>query len=212
MSDNVIYFRRFGMKTTLANPLRVAFEKSSVLRSRDLESLGIWRATLGKLVKNGDVERIGRGLYALPDGEIGENHTLAEVGKRIPKGTVCLISALRFHGLTTQQSSEVWLAIDGKAREPKRDSVSIRVVRSSGEALQAGREEHTIEGVKVNIYCPAKTVADCFKFRNKIGLDVALEALREAWREKRCTMDELLRYARICRVENVMRPYLESLT
>ena len=92
------------------------------------------------------------------------------------------------------------------------DSVSIRIVRSSGEALQAGREEHTIEGVKVNIYCPTKTVADCFKFRNKIGLDVALESLREAWREKRCTMDELLRYARICRVENVIRPYLESLT
>lgn len=212
MSDNVIYFRRIGMNATLPHPLRVAFEKSSVLRSRDLESFGIWRATLGKFVESGVIERIGRGLYALPDGEIGENHTLAEVGKRVPKGIVCLISALRFHGLTTQQSPDVWLAIDGKAREPKLDSVSIRVVRSSGEALEAGREEHTIEGVKVNIYCPAKTVADCFKFRNKIGLDVALEALREAWREKRCTMDELLRYARICRVENVMRPYLESLT
>jgi predicted transcriptional regulator of viral defense system len=163
-------------------------------------------------VESGVIGRIGRGLYALPDGEIGEHHTLAEVGKRIPKGIVCLISALRFHGLTTQQSPDVWLAIDGKAREPKLDSVSIRVVRSSGEALQAGREEHTIEGVKVNIYCPAKTVADCFKFRNKVGLDVALEALRETWRGKRGTMDELLHYARICRVENVMRPYLESLT
>lgn len=212
MSDNVIYFRHIEMKATLPQPLRVALEKSSVLRSRDLESCGIWRATLGKLVKSGSIERLGRGLYALPDGEIGENHTLAEVGKRAPKGIVCLISALRFHGLTTQQSPEVWLAIDGKAREPKQDSISIRVVRSSGEALQAGREEHLIEGVKVNIYCPAKTVADCFKFRNKIGLDVALEALRETWREKRSSMDELMRYARICRVENVMRPYLESLT
>lgn len=200
------------MNATLPSPIREAFKYASVLRSRDLESLGIWRATLGKLVESGVIGRIGRGLYALPDGEIGEHHTLAEVGKRVPKSIVCLISALRFHGLTTQQSPDVWLAIDGKAREPKLDSVSIRVVRSSGEALQAGREEHTIEGVKVNIYCPAKTVADCFKFRNKIGLDVALEALREAWREKHCTMDELLRYARVCRVENVMRPYLESLT
>lgn len=200
------------MNAVLPNSIREAFKNASVLRSRDLESLGIWRATLGKLVESGVIGRIGRGLYALPDGEIGEHHTLAEVGKRVPKGIVCLISALRFHGLTTQQSPDVWLAIDGKAREPKLGSVSIRVVRSSGEVLQAGREEHTIEGVKVNIYCPAKTVADCFKFRNKIGLDVALEALREAWREKRCMMDELLRYARICRVENVMRPYLESLT
>lgn len=171
----------------------------------------MWRATLGKLVKSGSIERIGRGLYALPDGEIGENHTLAEVGKRAPEGIVCLISALRFHGLTTQQSSEIWLAIDGKAREPRLDFISLRVVRSSGKALQAGREEHRIEGVKVNVYCPAKTVVDCFKFRNKIGLDVALEALREIWREKRSSMDEMIHYARICRVENVMRPYLESL-
>lgn len=200
------------MMAALHKPIREAFKNTSVLRSRDLESLGIWRATLGKLVENGVIERVGRGLYALPDGEIGENHTLAEVGKRVPKGILCLVSALRFHGLTTQQSPDVWLAIDGKAREPKLDSVCLRIVRPSGEALLAGREAHVIEGVKISIYCPAKTVADCFKFRNKIGLDVALEALREAWRAKRCTMDELLRHARICRVENVMRPYLESLT
>lgn len=212
MSDNVIDFRRFGMKTTLPDPIRKAFEKSSVLRSRDLESCGIWRATLGELVKKGVIVRVGRGLYTLTDGEIGENHTLAEAGKRVPKGIICLFSALRFHGLTTQQPHEVWLAIDSKAREPRLDHLSIRIVRSSGEALQAGREEHLIEGVKVKIYCPAKTVADCFKFRNKIGLEVALEALRETWREKRGTMDELMRYARICRVANVMRPYLESLT
>lgn len=200
------------MTPSLPKPVRKAFERSSVLRSRDLESCGIWRASLGKLVKSGNIERIGRGLYALPDGKITENHTLAEVGKRVPKGIVCLISALRFHGLTTQQSPEVWLAIDGKAREPRMDSVSIRIVRSSGMALESGREEHDIEGVKVSIYCPSKTVADCFKFRNKIGMDVALEALRETWREKRSSMDELMHYARICRVENVMRPYLESLT
>lgn len=208
----MINCQRFGMNTHLPNPVRKAFEKSSVLRTRDLESFGIWRATLSELVKQGAITRVGRGLYMLNDGEIGENHTLAEVGKRIPKGTICLLSALRFYGLTTQQPHEVWLAIDGKAREPRLAHLSLRIVRSSGEALQAGREEHLIEGVKVNIYCPAKTVADCFKFRNKIGLEVALEALRETWREKRVTMDELMKYARICRVANVMRPYLESLT
>lgn len=212
MSDNVVNFRRFEMKPSLPASIRKAFEKSSLLRSSDLEACGIWRATLGKLVKAGAITRVGRGLYTLPDGEIGENHTLAEVAKRAPKGIVCLLSALRFHGLTTQQPHEVWLAIDGKARAPQMDHLSIRIVRSSGEALQAGREEHLIEGVKVNIYCPAKTVADCFKFRNKIGLEVALEALKETWREKRCSMDELMNYARICRVANVMRPYLESLT
>lgn len=212
MSENVINYRHFEMTAILQKPIREAFKNTSVLRSRDLESLGIWRATLGKLVESGVIERVGRGLYALPESDIGEHHTLAEVGKRVPKGIICLVSALRFHGLTTQQSPDVWLAIDGKAREPKLDSVSLRIVRPSGEALLAGREEHIIEGVKVSIYCPAKTVADCFKFRNKIGLDVALEALRETWRAKRCPMDELVRYARVCRVENVMRPYLESLT
>ncbi len=172
------------MSTTLPNLVRKAFEKSSVLRSRDLESFGIWRATLSELVKQGDITRVGRGLYMLNDGEIGENHTLAEVGKRVPKGIVCLLSALRFRGLTTQQPHEVWLTIGRKDREPRLDHLSLRIIRSSGEALQAGQEEHLIEGVKVKIYCRAKTVADCFKFRNKIGLEVALEALRETWREK----------------------------
>lgn len=204
--------RHIEMSAFLPNPVQRAFEKSSVLSSRDLESCGIWRATLGTLVKKGAITRIGRGLYTLPDGEVGENHTLAEIGKRVPKGVVCLLSALRFHGITTQQPHEVWLAIDGKARAPRVKHLSIRIMRSSGEALAAGREEHMIEGVRVNVYGAAKTVADCFKFRNKIGLEVAMEALRETWREKCCTMDELIRYARICRVENVMRPYLESLT
>ncbi|HEY5778691.1 MAG TPA: type IV toxin-antitoxin system AbiEi family antitoxin [Terrimicrobiaceae bacterium] len=149
------------------------------------------------LVKKGVVTRVSRGLYMLTDGEISESHPLAEVCKRVPKGIVCLLSALRFHGLTTQQPHEVWLALDGKARQPRVDHLALRIVRSSGEALRAGQKEHLIEGVSVKIYCPAKTVVDCFKFRNKIGLDVALEALRETWKEKRCTMDELMRYARI---------------
>ncbi|MFM8764914.1 MAG: transcriptional regulator, partial [Spartobacteria bacterium] len=173
---------------------------------------GIWRAKIRGFVEQGVLIRVGRGLYTRPGVEAGENHSLAEVGKRVPKGTVCLLSALRFHGLTTQQPHEVWLALDGKARSPKTESMAFRIVRFSGSSLWEGQEEHVLEGVTVKVYNPAKTVADCFKFRNKIGLDVALEALREAWRERRCGISELMHYARICRVANIMRPYLESLT
>lgn len=122
-----------------------------------------------------------------------------------------MLSALRFHNLTTQSPFEVWMAVDRKARRPRSDSPPLRIVRFSGEALKVGVEEHRIEGVTVSVYCPAKTVADCFKYRNKIGLDVALESLRDCWRERRCTMSDLWCYAKICRVANVMRPYLESL-
>jgi predicted transcriptional regulator of viral defense system len=192
--------------------IKSAFKTSSILRTRDLEAHGIWRANLRDYVEQGVLTRIGRGLYTLVGVEAGENHSLAEIGKRVPQGTVCLLSALRFHELTTQQPHETWLALDGKARSPKTDSLALRIVRFTGAALQEGREEHVIEGVPVKIYNLAKTVADCFKFRNKIGLDVALEALRETWRARRCSMSELMRYARVCRVANVMRPYLESLT
>jgi predicted transcriptional regulator of viral defense system len=157
------------------------------------------------------VRRVGRGLYTLANADAGEHYSLAEACKRIPQGVVCLISALRFHGLTTQAPFEVWMAIDVKARKPKKDNLPLHIVRFSGKSLRTGIEEHAIQGVPVRVYSPAKTVADCFKYRNKIGLDVALEALRECWRERRCTMDDLWYYAKICRVANVMRPYLESL-
>jgi predicted transcriptional regulator of viral defense system len=147
----------------------------------------------------------------LPDAELTEHHSLAEAAKRAPDGVVCLLSALRFHELTTQAPFEVWLAIPAAARTPKSNSLPLRIVRFSGNALTEGVEEHLVEGVPVRVYSPAKTVADCFKFRNKIGLDVALEALRETWRARRATMDELWRYAEVCRVGKVMRPYLESL-
>lgn len=199
------------MNTVLPFSVRRAFRRTTVLRTNELESLGLWRAQLGPLVRNGALIRSGRGLYMLPTAEVTEHHDLAIAVKRVPSGVVCLLSALQFHRLTTQTPHHVWLALDGKARQPVADRLPLRVVRFSGEALSSGQAQHEVEGVVVRIYCPAKTVADCFKFRNKIGLDVALEALREAWREKRVTMDDLMRYARICRVGNVMRPYLESL-
>lgn len=183
-----------------------------LLRSRDLAKHNIPRQYLLRLCEQGQLEQVGRGLYRLPNATVSEHHTLAQVGKRFPKGVVCLLTALRFHHLTTQSPSEIWIAIDYKARLPVTNDLPLRIVRFSGIALRKGHDEHLIEGVPVHITTPAKTVADCFKYRNKIGLDVALEALREGWRERRYTMDELWKSARLARVTNVMRPYLESLT
>ncbi|HEX6818467.1 MAG TPA: type IV toxin-antitoxin system AbiEi family antitoxin domain-containing protein [Ktedonobacterales bacterium] len=182
-----------------------------VLRSRDLARYGIAREYLARLTRAGQLERVGRGLYVLADADLTEHHSLAEAAKRVPTGIVCLLSALRFHDLTTQAPFEVWLALPPTARRPRPGSPPLRIVRFSGPALTEGVEEHAIEGVRVRVYNPAKTVADCFKYRNKLGLDVALEALRETWRERRATMDELWHYAEVCRVATVMRPYLESL-
>ncbi len=156
------------------------------------------------------MERRGRGLYVAAGAAFSEHEMLAAASARVPHGVVCLLSALRFHELTTQNPSEVWLAIDRKARAPAERELPLRIVRFSGKARLKGIEEHAIDGVKVRIYNPAKTVADCFKYRRKIGTDVALEALRDCWHSKRCTMDDLWRYAAVCRVTNVMRPYLEA--
>ena len=185
-------------------------EQAGVLRPRDLDVHGIPRIYLSRLCERGLLQRVGRGLYVLPGADVTEYHTLAEACKRVPHGVVCLLSALRFHGLTTQSPHEVWLAIGSKAWRPLVDRPTLRLARFSAPALEAGVEEHSIEGVIVHVYNPAKTVADCFKYRNKIGLDVALEALRDCRRQRRCTNDELWHYAKICRVANVMRPYMEA--
>lgn len=185
--------------------------KQGVVRSTDLKSRGIPREYLSRLHKEGVLERASRGVYYLPDTELTEHHSLAEAIKTAPRGVVCLLSALRFHELTTQSPFEVWLAFDRKAHRPVGDGVPLHVVRFSGRALTSGIEEHLIEGVKVRVYSPAKTVADCFKYRNKIGLDVALEALRDYWKSDRASADEIWKYAKICRVANVMRPYMEAL-
>ncbi len=185
-------------------------EQAGVLRPRDLDAHRIPRIYLSRLCDRGLLQRVGRGLYVLPNADVSEHHTLAEAGKRVPHGVVCLLSALRFHGLTTQSPSDVWLAIGDKAWRPRVDYPPLRFVRFSARALETGVEEHSIEGVLVRVYNPAKTVADCFKYRNKIGLDVALEALRDCRRQRRCTNDELWHYAKICRVANVMRPYMEA--
>lgn len=182
-----------------------------VVRSADLRLKGIPREYLSKLHREGVLERASRGVYYLHDTELTEHHSLAEAIKIAPKGVICLLSALRFHELTTQSPFKVWLALDRKAHRPVGDGVPLHVVRFSGRALTSGVEEHLIEGVKVRVYSPAKTVADCFKYRNKIGLDVALEALRDYWKSDGTGADELWKYAKVCRVANVIRPYMEAL-
>lgn len=179
---------------------------------RDLAELGIHRQVLTRLVAEGRIERVARGVYRLPDQPITENHGLAVVATAVPHGVICLLSALQYHGIGTQLPSEVWIALDRRAWRPTLNFPPLRIVRYTGEALTAGVETHRVEGRMVRIYNVAKTLADCFKYRNKIGVDVALEALRESWRDRRFTMDELDRYAAICRVQRVMRPYLEALT
>jgi predicted transcriptional regulator of viral defense system len=163
------------------------------------------------MTRAGELERVGRGLYVPKGAAITEHHTLVEAAARVPHGIVCLLSALRFHELGTQSPHEVWLAVDRKARKPVVDWPPIHLVRFSSEALTFGVETRKLEGVPVRITSREKTVADCFKYRHKIGLDVALEALREYLRSKGRSVDDLVRAARVCRVSRVMQPYLESM-
>lgn len=186
-------------------------QQRHIVRPRELDAVGIPRNYLGRLVRNGKLQKLERGLYAAATLPVSEHISLLEVGRRIPKGVICLLSALRFHEIGTQMPAEVWIAVNGKAWAPRISSPSVRIVRLSGEALRYGAQEERISGGTIRVFSPAKTVADCFKFRHKIGLDVALEALRESYRQKKASMDELWDAARVCRAANVMRPYLESL-
>lgn len=177
-----------------------------------LGSKGVSRAKVQRLVKRGDLIRLRRGIYSRPDeSETTEHHDLAVVAISIPRGVICLLSALRFHGLGTQNPTDVWVAIHVKARKPKIEYPPVKIVRFSGPALEHGVETHQIEGINVRVTSPARTVADCFKFRNKIGPDIALEALRE-YRRARESLDDLVQAAQEVRVANVIRPYLETMT
>lgn len=181
------------------------------IRPRDIAGFGLHRISLSRLVAQGRLVRVNRGLYAIPDRPVSEHHSIVEVACKYPQSVACLLSALRLHNLTTQAPFEVWLAIPNKARAPRLDYPPLRIVRLSGTLLGEGIEETVIEGIPVRVTNVARTIVDCFKFRNKIGLDVALDALHEGWRDKRVGMDELWRLATLCRVANVMRPYMESL-
>jgi predicted transcriptional regulator of viral defense system len=183
-----------------------------LLRARDVTQQGLPTIALTRLVQAGKLERVARGLYGLPGAEVSEHRSLAEVSARVPKGVVCLLSALRVHEIGTQAPFEVWIAIPQHMVTPRLDQPAIRVVRMSDDALADGVERLRIDSVEVTVFNAARTVVDCFRFRNKIGLDVALEALRDGWSKRKFTMDELWRHATGGRVANVMRPYIEAIT
>lgn len=197
--------------STMSEKVMELARREGVLRVRDLRTRAIHPEVIRRLCKKGLLMRTGRGLYVAADAELSAQHGLALAAKRVPHGVGCLLTALQFHEMGTQAPSEVWLALDRRAARPRVEYPPLRIVRFSGKALSEGVEEHRVDGVTVRVYNPAKTVADCFKYRNKIGLDVAMEALRECLRERKATMDELWRYAGICRVANVMKPYLEAM-
>lgn len=195
------------MRSNIA--LELLHEKG-VVRAHELAQLGVAGETLQQLLRKGVIVRISRGLYALPDRALNEHDQLAQLAIKYPLMVFCLLTALQIHGLTTQAPHEVWVAMSPNARAPQVSYPPLRIVRLSDPGMQV--VTISLDGVvRIPVTSVAKTVADCFKFRNKIGLDIALEALRDAWRQKKVTMDELWESAQLCRVANVMRPYLESL-
>jgi predicted transcriptional regulator of viral defense system len=184
--------------------------QARVFRAKDAIALGVPRMSLKRLVDSGKLWRADRGLYTATDA-LFSHQSLAEVAALHPSAVICLLSALRFHELTTENPSEVYIFVRKHSQRPKMEHQTLRVFWASGASFSEGIEEYTIAGVKVKITCPAKTVVDCFKFRNSIGVNVAAEALLDVWRNKKATADELWKYADVCRMTNVMRPYFEMM-
>lgn len=182
-----------------------------LVRARDLADSSIPRQYLTIACERGLLERVDRGLYALPGALQTEHRSLVEVCARVPSGVICLLSALQYHGLTTQSPFEVWVAIGESSKIPRLATVKLRIARFSEATLTSGVQTPLLDGAELRVFNPAKTVADCFKYRNKIGVDVAVEALRDYLRLRQGTIDDLVKYARICRIERVMDPYMEAL-
>lgn len=183
-----------------------------IARLTELRDAGVTAATMSRMERDGEVLRLARGLYQLPDAPLDASHSLAEAAKRVPKGVVCLVSALALHGLTDQLPRQVWLAIGQKDWPPKPGGTPIRIVRFTESLLNDSVETHVIEGVPVKVFGIIKTIADCFRYRNKIGLSVAIEGLQEALRQRKATPGEIARQAERGGVSTVIRPYLEALT
>jgi len=202
---------------TLASPtheaqvLRLA-KRRRLLRARDLAAHGLPTVALTRLVQAGKLERLARGMYGLPGTSVSEHRSLAEVALRVPRGVVCLLSALRVHGIGTQAPFEVWLALPHRAAVPRLAQPQLRIVRMSDRSLGDGVQQIQVDGVAVAVFSAAKTVVDTFRFRNKIGVDVAIEALRDGWSKRKFSIDELWRHAEAGRMTRVMRPYIEAIT
>ena len=209
-----IFIRRNQVKTQDRDNFKKAkplfLKQGGILKTKEAIRVGIHPRTLYEMLNAGVLERLNRGLYRLADLPPLGNPDLVSVSLKVPHGVICLISALHYHDITTQIPHEIYLALGRGTEPPRLDHPPIRIFWFTGRAFAEGVEMHKIDGIPIHIYSPEKTVVDCFKYRNKIGLDVAIEALRECWRNRRCTMDQLWYYAKICRVTNVMRPYLEA--
>lgn len=182
-----------------------------LIRARDLEPAGIARSELRRAVDRNILTHVSRGVYQFAGAEPTAHDVMAEACLRVPHGVICLLSALNFHHLGTQSPHQIWMAIDVKARKPQPSDLPLKIVRFSGIALADGVKTQQTAAGEIRVYCAAKTVADCFKYRNKMGLDVALEALRDYIQNRAGTIDEIWKYAKVCRVSNVMRPYLEAM-
>jgi len=196
--------------THIQRVLDLAHRKGMV-RPSDLQEIGVSRIVLSRLMGNGQLQKVGRGLYRLPDYEPTENESLATIATKVPQAIFCLFTALQFHELTTQLPRQVWIAMPRGSHVPKIDYPPIKMIQFSGIAYSEGIEIYERDQVKLRIYGVAKTIADCFKHRNKIGIDVALEALKVARSRNKANANDLWHYAKICRVANVMRPYLEAI-
>lgn len=187
-------------------------KENKFFRARDAETQAqVSRVYLQRLVESGKLVKTARGLYSLADDDFTETRDLLEVAARVPKGVLCLLSALRFHDLTTQNPFEIWLAIERGQRVPKVENVPVRVFRFAPKVYEAGIETHKIEGAEIKVYSAAKTIADCFRYQREVGFDVALEALRDAWARRKATMDELYHFATVRNIKNKMLPYLKTL-
>lgn len=191
--------------------LRALVKRRGLVRARDVAAAGFSTALLYRLRDRGEIEQVGPGLFRHPEAELTEHHSYAEAAALVPDGVICLLSALAFHGIGTQNPAEVWIAIEKGQQRPRSVPLPLKTVWFSGPAMHEGVETHSVEGVDVRVYSPAKTMADLFKFRNKLGIDVAVEALQDGWKHRRFAMVELERFAEICRVQRVMRPYLQAI-
>ena len=199
------------MPTPINKAIIKAIKKHGVIRLRDLQNKGFHSEQVRRLADQGLITRVGRGLYALTDRDFSEHFDLSLVASRVPHGVVCLISALHFHGIGTQLPHAVWIAVDRNAAVPASTYPPVRVFRVSTASFTTGVEEHRVDKVPMRVFTPAKTVADCFRYRNKIGIDVAIEALDECLRDRRCRPDDIWAFAAVCRVTSVIRPYMEAL-
>ncbi|HFD2382553.1 TPA: type IV toxin-antitoxin system AbiEi family antitoxin domain-containing protein [Legionella pneumophila] len=211
--SNEIMYHNLSMKTKDSYKQKVLqmASKTGIVRMSDLTEMGITRATISRLVSENKLEKLASGLYCLSETELSEKESLVIIASRVPQAVFCLLTALQIHDLTTQLPRKVWIAMPKGSHAPKMDYPPLKMVQYSDEAFSEGIEIIESDNIKLRVYNRAKTIADCFKHRNKIGIDVAIEALKEAYSKNKVTVDELWHYAKICRVANVMRPYIETI-